>query len=206
MSTVSSRLPIAEARSWLRLHLPHERSRIEEFCLAAVKKNLPLDVSFGSAIWGQCLGDSQNPLIAFCREDFLQSQSANDACDKVSAQIIQLLSSLHGRTITALFVPSGHEVPIDIWDGVIQALSFAKEDGLVRSTGLHVSKEAQTGLSVLSQRDSFDCVFLENPELLADFRALTKVRRMEVITSFEVESFQGIQLKTVSSFEDLNQL
>lgn len=198
----SSRAPANLHSDWLRLHLPVNKVEISEFFQASVKTGMPLDLSFGTSVWGALLGEAANPLIAHCRPDFLNAKSSNDACDMVSAQIIQILSSLHGRTLAALFLPATKCVPIDIWDGVIQALEFAREDGLILSTGLATGLEPQIALEVWQHRDAFDTVFLQTSDSAQEMISLASQRRALVATTLESHVPGTVCVRTVSTISD----
>lgn len=123
-------------QDWLSLRLPEQESELDVLVITAIESGLPLDVTSGKLVWGSRLENSKNLLVGFGTGDFHRANSADDACILVSAQIVEWLSCLNGKTLDVLFLPDHPSANQDCWAGAMEALEIAREDGLIRFYGL----------------------------------------------------------------------
>jgi len=172
-------------RDWLSLRLPHDPSEIAEFATAGVASGLPLEISHGKSAWGPFVEHAPNAIVAFGSSDFSMAGSRVHACDLVSAQIVEILSCLHGKSLTVFFLPLIRVLESHQWDGAIEALESAREDGLILSTGLSCDRVVSTELIDGQFRDAFDAVCVRNKEDFETVSPIVRERRMGVLTTFE---------------------
>lgn len=132
-------------QDWLSLRLSGSTSDFEEVLNVAIDSGLPLDVSHGKLVWGSRLAGCDNLLVGFGAADFHRAHSASDACILVSAQLVEWLSCLNGRTLDVFFLPGTPAVTREQWSGAIEAVETARDDGLIRFSGIDRAIEGLPG-------------------------------------------------------------
>ena len=150
----------------------------------AVKSRLPLDVTRGKSVWRSAIGDCQSQLIGFGTDAFAMARSRQDACDIVSAEIVEFLSSMNGVSLAFFFVPVRRAYETFQWDGVIEALSLAKEDSLIRHIGLSCEGPSLAALLDWQFRDCYDAIVVKNEDARSDLHGLASERRVALIADY----------------------
>jgi len=182
---------------WLSLRLPDDPAETQALTNEAAKSGLPLDVTHAASVWGAHLPAETGPLIAFLGSDYALARTRDDACDLLSAQIVQVLSCLLGRRFTFLFLPVNGPVQEFQFDGALQALETARQDGLTEFTGISCEGNPFDTLSVWQFRDAFEALCVHDHEALHTLRPLAEQRRVGILTTFESQDTQLIPVGQV---------
>lgn len=198
MNAVFGRTNISVPDVWLRLVVGDDPAALAS---AALATGLPLDLSTQPALWGGFLRHHaafQNTLLmARSSTDFERATDEEHAVHLVHAHLIEVLSAL-GRPCTDFYfvrVRGGlKELQIN---GVLQALELARDDGLIRFSGLAAEGPALAVRGVWQAHDGFEAL-LVGPEG-ASLLPVAAERRVGVLHEGE-----GLpRLVTVRTVEEL---
>lgn len=183
MESVFGRTNRSLPPTWLKLEAGGlDRDEALELARYAASKGAPLDVTSSPSLWGMALRDQNSVLSVRGGLDIESAGSETHAFDLLSAHLIETLSCLTVRTLDFYFLKLRRGLEEHQISGAIQALTAAKQDGLLRHTGFEACSPAFAVLANWQFNDAFEAAIIpagtENEPLFN----LAKERRLGVLT------------------------
>lgn len=160
---------------------PHAAdSWLTDLCDRAVATGLPLDISSSAALWGGGLRGTTSPLMAAV-PDLSGLTTEESAFEQAQAHILQILSAV-GRETLDFYAITVHRA----WEeaaisGVLRAMEFAREEGILLHLGLRSGPSGLAALAVWQFHDAFEWISLPTPDVYAELRGLAQDRRVGVV-------------------------
>lgn len=196
MSEVFGRTNIAVPEVWLR---PIVGADPQALAQAALQSGLPLDLSSQPALWGGLMRNdpeyASRLVVARSSVDFERASDESHTVHLVHAHLIEVLSALGRPQLDIYFARIRRGLEEFQINGVLQALEMAREDGLIRFTGIAAEGPALVVRSVWQFHDAFEAALLSTEELVA----FARERRVGVLQ----ESTGNPRLITVRSASEV---
>ena len=141
---------------WLSLGVPEIASDIEPLIAAALESRAPIDVSTQPSLWGQHLRGQDPVLLVNGTAEYEHAADESHAADLVSAHIIQTLSSLGRETIDFYCLPVRRVVEEYQFNGVLQSLELARQEGHIRHLAVVSEGPGLATLGMWQFHDAFE--------------------------------------------------
>ena len=206
MSVLLGRTNLRVEQTWYSLQIPSDNRDTEKLAERTFQSGHPVDLTAGKSVWGPHIKDSSSLLVFFGDDGFTKCRNRSDACDVVSSQIVEVLSSLLGKTIGLFFLPVARVVDAHCWEGAIEAVETARNDGLVSFSGLSCLGPGMAALLEWTYRDAFDVLCLHSKDQEDTLLPMANDRRTGVVTTYSSTVPDACVLKIVRRLEDLEKV
>ena len=154
---------------------------------AATQSDSVLDVTSQPSLWARYLRDATNPISVIGTLEYANAADERHATDLVSAHLIQTLSSLGRETIDFYFVPVRRVVEEYQFNGLLEALEMARQEGHIRHLALCCDGPGMAALGMWQFHDAFEVLLVpRNHHDQSAYECLAPVakeRRVGVVTS-----------------------
>lgn len=190
MSQLLGRTNEAFPPVWLSLAAPQtdfEPGWLDDLVQAAVEADTVIDVSKGAALWGGPLRHANARLMTIGGIDIETAADARHATDLLLAHLVQTLSAVGRERIDFYFLQLRGRIEQHQFDGALQALELARQDGHIRFAGLCCDGPSLAVRTHWQLADAFDVVLVPRNHFRSDeFEALIELaneRRVGIVTS-----------------------
>lgn len=153
------RTNLAVPEVWFRIS-PRaiKEDSIEVISKALDSEEYVVDIHNAPVLLGHALSESQARLMHVGDGLAWSTSSREAAANIVSANVLSSLSTLRGRQIDFWFLDLDRAPEQYQLDGALQALTEARQDGLIGSICLRITKNIYAGLSTWRFNDAFEVV------------------------------------------------
>lgn len=190
MSPLLGRTNEAFSPIWLSLAAPQEASTsgwLDQLVAAAVEAGTVLDVSKGPALWGGALRGSNARLMTLGGTDVEYAVDTDHATNLVQAHLLQTLSAIGRETIDLYFLQVRRKLEDFQFQGALQALELAKQDGHIGHVGLCCDGPPLAVLAQWQLADSFEVLLVPRNHFddvaYKTLVPLARERRVGIVTS-----------------------
>lgn len=199
MESVFGRTNRSLPPTWLKLEAGGlDRDDALEMARHAVSKGAPLDVTSSPSLWGVALRGHEPVLSVRGGLDIENAGSEAHAFDLLSAHLVETLSCLTVRTLDFYFLKLRRGLEEHQISGAIQALTAAKQDGLIRHSGFEACGPAFAVLANWQFNDAFESAIIPAGSENDPLQNLAIERRLGILTP-------GLNLVSVRSIEEVDQ-
>jgi hypothetical protein len=163
---------------------------------AVLSSGAPVELSSQPSLWGQHFRGKEPVMSVQGTPEYERASDEGHAADLVSAHIIQTLSSLGRETIDFYALPVRRVVEEYQFNGALQSLELAKQEGHIRHIALTSDGPGLATLGMWQFHDAFEVLFV--PRNHYDHSAydtlmpVARERRVGVVTTRPLDWGYGI--------------
>lgn len=185
---------------------------VSQIAQSPISPNCVVDIHSDIILLGHAFSQTPARLMFIGGKEAWTAPDQRSAVDLMSGSILATLSAVRGKMIDFWFLDLDRAPEQYQLDGAIQALSEAKEDGLVGSICLRIKDNLYAGLSTWRFNDAFDVITTRGiaPHDHAALIDLARERRVGVLLDASLDmggDDNAISiLETLDSIADLNKL
>lgn len=179
---------------------------------APISPHCVVDIHSDVILLGHAFSQTPARLMTIAGKEVWSTPDQRTAADEMSGTILATLSAVRGKKIDFWFLELDQAPEQYQLDGALQALTEAKEDGLVGSICLRIANNLYAGLSTWRFNDAFDVITTRgiappDHDALID---LAKERRVGVLLDAALNIGKDQDsiaiLETIANLSDLHKL
>ncbi|MBL8059364.1 MAG: hypothetical protein JNK63_01465 [Chthonomonas sp.] len=169
---------------WLSLREPESPSPgwAEALCEAAVSAKTIIDISQRPGLFGGLIAGKGSMVMAVGGGDCSRAPDAGWAKNFIEAKLVSVLSCLRQDHLDFFFLD--YNGPWEEWqiDGALEAMESARQDGLIRFSGLSSSGNDLATAAMWNFHDAFDAVLMQRETYFSEVSKIGAERRCGMVT------------------------